>query len=877
MHRRRIAHFEILEPIGKGGMGVVYRARDTHLDRPVAIKVLPPSFSTNPDRRSRFLREARAAANLNHPNIATVYQFGPAMVDDAELVTPPPGASTGSVEILFLAMELVPGEDLHTLLESGPLPVETALDYAIQMARGLDAAHRAGVTHRDLKPKNVRITPEGAVKILDFGLAKVHGPELPPAEEGAFETTQGMVLGTPPYMAPEQLKGEAVDARSDLYALGVVLYQMFAGYLPFPSRNLLEYAKALASGDGPPSMAEAAVGPQHEAIVRRLLQQDPEARYPSARAVIEALKAVSGWESGVTRPPSAVPRLGRNTDAVATEVRPIVPAGKPPRARWWIGAGVLAALLIGLFLSRLDAGTPATINVVILPFDDQSGVIETSSVLISRLIQGLETELVRLDGVEIISHREAAPLLAQGARLTRIADELGADCLLQGSLNPGQRLNLQLLRGDGAQVQWNLDFPLGEGEVDFDSESEMFRLVALVVGVWRNVQGSLKATHFLDLGEDKMGEIDGLSGDLEMATRLFQLSLDEEPNNVDAHTALSQIYYQFLRHTGDERYLALTREHADRAWAIDAKNIQARIARGRYLRYEKKFEDSVRELTEAVTLAPQSDLANFELAVSQEYSGDYEAAVAHLGVALEQRPGYWFYQNQLGVLLKEVFGRTTEARALFEAALSATKGPEIRWPLTNLATLEIEEGHPDAALGWLNQIPPPINNPIDATNFGNAYFYLGDLEKSLEYFLLVLELGGAESLHYRNIGDVYLELGREEEAWTQYRRAAEVAREQGQAFWRQALYLSKAKACQDARAAAQVSAEQEMGDPDENQILMELAKVHAVCGEAEDSIALIRRSVALGYPYPFREEPEFRRLVGDPLFERIADQAAQKY
>ncbi len=303
MHRRRIAHFEILEPIGKGGMGVVYRARDTHLDRSVAIKVLPPSFSTHPDRRSRFLREARAAANLNHPNIATVYQFGPAMVDDAELVTPPPEASTGSVEILFLAMELVPGEDLHTLLESGPLPVETALDYAIQMARGLDAAHRAGVTHRDLKPKNVRITPEGAVKILDFGLAKVHGPELPPTEEGAFETTQGMVLGTPPYMAPEQLKGEAVDARSDLYALGVVLYQMFAGRLPFPSRNLLEYAKALASGDGPPSMTEAAVGPEHEAIVRRLLQQDPEARYPSARALIEDLKAVSGWESGVTHPP----------------------------------------------------------------------------------------------------------------------------------------------------------------------------------------------------------------------------------------------------------------------------------------------------------------------------------------------------------------------------------------------------------------------------------------------------------------------------------------------------------------------------------------------------------------------------------------------
>ncbi len=216
-----LTFYEILGPLGAGGMGEVYRAKDTRLERDVAIKVLPEELAGDEERLRRFEREAKTLASLNHPNVAGIH--GIDQVDDT----------------CFIAMELVPGEDLSARLERGHLSIEEAIDVCRQIAEGLEAAHEAGVVHRDLKPANVRITPEGVVKVLDFGLAKPIRPKTSSdgtstAESDSFlMTEEGMVLGTPTYMSPEQARGKPVDRRTDIWAFGCVLYECLSGKRAF--------------------------------------------------------------------------------------------------------------------------------------------------------------------------------------------------------------------------------------------------------------------------------------------------------------------------------------------------------------------------------------------------------------------------------------------------------------------------------------------------------------------------------------------------------------------------------------------------------------------------------------------------------------------
>jgi serine/threonine protein kinase len=212
----RLGHFEITAPIGAGGMGEVYRARDTKLDRDVAVKVLPEAFAKDGERLARFEREAKAVAALSHPNILAIHDFG---------------TEEG---IVYAVMELLEGETLRQRLGAGSLPTRKAIEYGIEVARGLAAAHDKGITHRDLKPENVFVTQDGRVKILDFGLARTEAPELAPDASDSVPTrdagTQaGVVLGTAGYMSPEQVRGQRADARSDIFSFGVVLYEMLAG------------------------------------------------------------------------------------------------------------------------------------------------------------------------------------------------------------------------------------------------------------------------------------------------------------------------------------------------------------------------------------------------------------------------------------------------------------------------------------------------------------------------------------------------------------------------------------------------------------------------------------------------------------------------
>ena len=263
---RMLAHYKLVEKIGEGGMGVVWKALDTTLNREAALKILPDAFAQDPDRRARFEREARLLATLNHPNIAGVYGL--------HVV---PSADSGGGNLSFIAMEYVPGEDLAARLARGPLPVDDAIDVARQVAEGLEAAHEQGVIHRDLKPANITRTPEGKIKVLDLGLAKALANEAsvdsaslslsPTITAGG--TIAGTLLGTAAYMSPEQVKGKEVDRRADIWAFGCVLFEMLTGRTTFGGETISEVMASVLR-DRP---KEDALPTETPAGVRRLLSR----------------------------------------------------------------------------------------------------------------------------------------------------------------------------------------------------------------------------------------------------------------------------------------------------------------------------------------------------------------------------------------------------------------------------------------------------------------------------------------------------------------------------------------------------------------------------------------------------------------------------
>jgi len=327
MTGKQVSHYIIKEQLGQGGMGIVYRATDTKLDRDVALKFLPPEMSTDDDAKARFVQEAKAASALDHPNICTIYEIGES--DDRKL---------------FIAMSFYDGQTLKYLMDEGAMPEGKAAGIALQIADGLRTAHAAGITHRDIKPANIMVTAEGRVKILDFGLAKLG--------QGADLTKEGSTVGTTAYMSPEQASGKEVDGRTDLWSLGVILYELLSGKRAFGGGYDQAVLYSVMNEDAAPLDG---VDKGLSSVVQSLMRKDPEERLASAQDVISALDP---YASGVTRMVSSAS----------------VPAA--PASRKWLAplAGLVVVLLLAvIFWPSSTGGEAGNDGLVILPFNIQGG------------------------------------------------------------------------------------------------------------------------------------------------------------------------------------------------------------------------------------------------------------------------------------------------------------------------------------------------------------------------------------------------------------------------------------------------------------------------------------------------------------------------
>lgn len=428
---RVLGHYRLLEKIGSGGMGEVYRARDKHLDRDVAVKVLPAHSQIDPRARQSLRQEALTLSRLNHPNIAQVYDF------DTEAGTD------------FIVMEFVAGESLAKKLDGGPLSESESLSIAIQTLQGLTAAHSQGIIHRDLKPANLQITPAGCVKILDFGLAQFVRPHNFAVTSATTETVETGVSGTLVYMSPEQLLGESLDARSDIWSMGVVLFEMATGQLPFRGKTVAETVDSILHAPLP--AAYEADNKLLLSIAERCLTRDLAQRYQTVQEIAEDLRGEA---------PKPAASIAGDAAAVKHKRRSLLA----------IAAVVAAFVLLtsGYFLWKMKSTTaPAVASVAVLPLANLSSD-PNQDYFADGMTDAIINELSRASSLKVISRTSSMRYRHTNKSVTEIARELGVDAVIEGSvMHEGERvrINAQLTYAPTEKQLWADSFERDERNV----------------------------------------------------------------------------------------------------------------------------------------------------------------------------------------------------------------------------------------------------------------------------------------------------------------------------------------------------------------------------------------------------------------------------
>jgi len=589
MEKQRLSHFRILAKIGEGGMGLVYKAEDESLRRPVALKVLPPDLVGNAGRRQRFLREAQAAAAVRHPSIAAIYEVG----EDGDAV--------------FIAMELVEGRTLRALLEAGPPPVPEALRIVSEIARGLERAHSAGVIHRDLKPDNVMLDSDGAVKILDFGLAKVFEASDPAAvsisqleTRGADLTKEGSLVGTVAYMSPEQARGQPVDPRSDLFSLGVLLYELLTGRHPFRGPTPMDTLSAiLKERPQSPSGVNPQLPPGLLRVLDRLLAKEPEGRPATAKTLLEEL------------------------DAAGRQVQGPQPA---------------------------VAGESTLRSIAVLPFADMSPQ-KDQDYFCEGIAEELINALTHVEGLHVAARTSALQFKGRADDMRRIGQQLGVETVLEGSVRKaGNRLRVtaQLINASDGYHLWSERYDRDMEDV-FAIQDD---IAATIVGTLkihlvggssvprvRRATADAEAYNLYLQGRywwNKRNE-----GGLWKGIEFFEQAIAKDPSYALAHAGLADSYsvIGFYALMPPKIVFAKARQAAEKALALDASLAEAHVSMALILFwFDWDWGSAEREFRQAFVLNPDDVRAHMFLAQMLAVTGRATEAEAEWRVSLELEP-----------------------------------------------------------------------------------------------------------------------------------------------------------------------------------------------------------------------------------------------
>jgi serine/threonine protein kinase/tetratricopeptide (TPR) repeat protein len=882
------SRYRILRVLGEGGMGAVYQARDTELDRVIALKVIRPELAGDPAILQRFKQELILARHITHKNVIRIFDLGEA---DG---------------IRFITMEYVDGEDLRTLLRrSGKFDAGEAVDTAVQICRALDAAHSEGVIHRDLKPQNVMRDTQGRIVVMDFGLAR--------SLEFNSVTQTGALVGTLEYMSPEQALGGQLDQRSDLFAVGLILFEMLTGKVPYKADTAIAslmrrtQERAASASDADPS-----VPLDLSQIVGNCLERNPQDRYRSAQELLHELEA---WRPS----PQLAPKVERR--AATPPPRDLRPQPGPrsvqinlnlPTRRVSLWTAVFVVLLIAFF------AIPATRRLVFPPAP-QVGVAPAVQG-IPPLSQGkyltvlplktlgdsslryvadgigdaLSAKLFQLRELHLVSSPPAGATADNADNndqqsVVKVAQSVGANLVLRGAVQgSADKLRVTLNLEDAVRGHriWSQEF-----------SSVLPDLLALEDKIYASVvqgldlqpsgeelaRGGLHPTENMAAYDLYLKGRDALRGkegrrDTEAGIGLMERALQQDSNFALAYTGISDANLRLYRDSKDGLFAEKALAAAQKAESINPNLPEVHLSLGSVYTATGRNTEAIAELRRALLLTPASDEAYRRLADAYRAGGNRPDAIAAYQSAVRSNPYYWYNHNRLGGAYL-AWGENDKALEEFQQVTRLAPDNPIGYQ---------NQGAVFLRLGRWNDSIPVLQRALDLqpdaatySNLGTAYFYLKRYEDAIKMNEKAVEMSPKDEQLAGNLADAYRTAGHTPQANAAYDKAIQLAFQQLQVNPKSAevtgdlaLYYSKkgsaAQALQYIRQARSL-------DPADVQLVYDQAQIYASAGKQKEALASLREAFQKGYPPDeAQNDPELAKLKALPEFTRLVTQYSRK-
>ena len=804
---KTISHYRILEKLGEGGMGVLYKAEDTKLKRTVALKFLGKHLTAEKEAKDRFIQEAQTASAVNHINIATIYE-----IDEIH-------------DECFICMEYIEGKSLKQIIQEKPLSLKEFFGVAVQTTEGLAAAHKKGIIHRDIKSDNIMITQDGVVKITDFGLAKLR--------DASISADNGTVLGTLEYMSPEQAQGLASDLRSDIFSLGVVMYEMITMQMPFKGDHqaALIYS-ILVETPEPLAKYKAGISDELQKIIDKTLQKDIQARY-------------------------------QHTDELLADLRRLQ---EDPNL-WYEDK-----------IKQMKEQKP---SVAVLYLENLSGKKE-EDYFVAGMTADIITDLCSIQGIKVLSRSDVLPFRGKRVNIKDIGKKLSVDYVLEGSVRKADdklRINAQLIKtADGFNV-WAGRFDQELKNV-FDLQAEVARKIAQslevklhpqeIINMEKKPTFSIQAYDYYLQGRDyywKLGK-----KDVEFAIKLYEKALHIDPNYALAYAGLADAFVYKYEAYYDRSLLILNEAEraSQRALSIDPELPEAHRSLGRVSMFKKMTEDAIVEFKKATELRPNCYEAYRALGWIYEEARNYDEAIKWAQKVLEIRPtdkeaflllGITYYDQQLYDSALESFYKALDLAPDYSAAFYY------------IGSTFLKLGKFEQALEGYQKCIETGGDPNVFLDLGWTYLLKKDYQNSLESFQKSIDLGHFDFLAFYFLGLVHQQIKKNKDAEECYRKTMQLCSRQLESdpenpYLHSTLGLTCLALGEEGKGEKEVKISKKLA-PENGAILYDLSRFYALRKDEEKAIKFLKQALKLPLS-PSRFEigldPHFRNLQKSSSF-----------